>query len=217
MEVSVMSSDLVLVTGASGYVAGHCMLRLLHDGYRVRGTLRSLQRAGEVRQWLTKARGGIDPGDALSFVEAELTNPNGWDAAMGGVRYVLHVASPIPSSMPEDPDDLIVPAREGTLNVMRAASRASVHRVVQTSSLSAIFHGRDDPNSHLFTEADWTDPDHKDNVPYTRSKTIAERAAWGNCPSCLGVWNGSPSTLAWFWGRCWTKTQALRFSSWRSS
>ena len=72
-----MSSALVLVTGASGFVAGHCMRRLLHDGYRVRGTLRSLQRAGEVRQWLTKDRGGIDPGDALSFVEAELTNPNG--------------------------------------------------------------------------------------------------------------------------------------------
>jgi len=68
-----MSSDLVLVTGASGYVAGHCTLRLLHDGYRVRGTLRSLKRAGEVRRWLTTARGGIDPGDALSFVEAELT------------------------------------------------------------------------------------------------------------------------------------------------
>lgn len=96
-----MSSDLVLVTGASGYVAGHCMLRLLHDGHKVRGTLRSLKRAGEVRQWLTKAREGIDPGDALSFVEAELTNPNGWDAAMEGVRYVLQVASPIPSTMPK--------------------------------------------------------------------------------------------------------------------
>jgi dihydroflavonol-4-reductase len=177
-----MSSDLVLVTGASGYVAGHCMLRLLHDGYRVRGTLRSLQRAGEVRQWLTKARGGIDPVDALSFVEAELSNPKGWDAAVEGARYVLHVASPIPSSMPKDPDDLIVPAREGTLNVMRAASRASVQRVVQTSSTAAILYGRDDPNSHLFTEADWTDPDHNDNVPYTRSKTIAERAAWAELP-----------------------------------
>ena len=132
-----MNSDTVLVTGASGYVAGHCMLRLLHDGYRVRGTLRSLDRAGEVRRWLTQAREGIDPGDALSFVEAELTDPNAWDAAMGGVRYVLHVASPLPSSMPKDPDDLIVPAREGTLNVMRAASRASVERVVQTSSLTA--------------------------------------------------------------------------------
>ena len=71
LEVSPMNSDLVLVTGASGYVAGHCMLRLLQDGYRVRGTLRSLQRAGEVRQWLTKARGGMDPSATLSFVEAE--------------------------------------------------------------------------------------------------------------------------------------------------
>ena len=95
---------------------------------------------------------------------------------------MLHVASPIPSSMPKNPDDLIVPAREGTLNVMRAASRASVQRVVQTSSSSAISYGRDDPNPHLFTEADWTDPDHKDNVPYTRSKTIAERAAWAELP-----------------------------------
>src|SRR5262249_55320435 len=177
-----MSSDLVLVTGASGYVAGHCMLRLLHDGYRVRGTLRSLKRAGEVRQWLTKARGGIDPGDALSFVEAELTNPNGWDTAMEGVRYVLHVASPIPSTVPKDPDDLIVPAREGTLNDMRAASRAAVKRGVQHSSASAISYGQNDPNSHLFIEADWTDTDHKDNVPYTRSKTIAERAAWEELP-----------------------------------
>jgi dihydroflavonol-4-reductase len=177
-----MNTDLVLVTGASGYIAGHCMLRLLQDGYRVRGTLRSLRRAGEVRQWLIKARAGVDPGGALSFVEAELTNPSGWDAAMEGVRYVLHVASPIPSSMPEDPDDLIVPAREGTLHVMRAAARASVQRVVQTSSAAAISYGRDAPNSHLFSEADWTDPDHQDNVPYTRSKTIAERAAWAELP-----------------------------------
>jgi dihydroflavonol-4-reductase len=178
-----MSADLVLVTGASGYVAGHCVLRLLRDGYRVRGTLRSLRRAHEVRQWLIKARAGIDPGDALSLIEAELTNPSGWDAAMEGVRYVLHVASPIPSSMPKNPDDLIVPAREGTLHVMRAAARASVQRVVQTSSSAAVFYGRDDPNLHLFTEADWTDPDHKDNVPYTRSKTIAERAAWAELPN----------------------------------
>src|SRR3984957_13944722 len=178
-----MSTELVLVTGASGYIAGHCILRLLHDDYGVRVTLRSLKRAGEVRQWLTKARGGIDPGDALSFIEGELTNPNGWDAAMEGVGYVLHVASPIPSTMPKDPDDLIVPAREGTLNVMRAASRGAVQRVVQTSSASTISYGRDDPNSHLFTEVDWSDPDHKDNVPYTRSKTTAEGAPWAELPN----------------------------------
>ncbi len=177
-----MGSDLVLVTGASGYVAGHCILRLLNDGYHVRGSLRSLGRAGEVRRWLTKVRGGVDPGDALSFVEAELTDADSWAAAMESVRYVLHVASPIPSILPSHPDELIVPARDGTLNVMRAASRAAVERVVQTSSSAAILYGRDDPNSHLFTEADWTDPDHKDNVPYTRSKTIAERAAWAELP-----------------------------------
>lgn len=176
------SSDLVLVTGASGYVAGHCILRLLNDGYKVRGSLRSLKRADEVRRWLTKARGGSDPADTLSFVEAELTDAKSWDAAMEGVRYVLHVASPLPSSMPKNPDDLIVPAREGTLNVMRAASRASVERVIQTSSSAAILYGRDDPNPHLFTEADWTDPNHKDNAPYTRSKTIAEKAAWAELP-----------------------------------
>ena len=174
--------DVVLVTGASGYLAGHCILRLLNDGYKVRGSLRSLKRADEVWRWLTKARGGIDPADALSFVEAELTDAKSWGAAMEGVRYVLHVASPIPSSMPKHPDDLIVPARDGTLNVMRAASRASVERVIQTSSSAAIIYGRDDPNSHLFTEADWSDPDHKDNVPYTRSKTIAEKAAWAELP-----------------------------------
>jgi len=177
-----MGADLVLVTGASGYVAGHCIVRLLEEGYSVRGSLRSRRRADEVRQWLTKARGGIGPGDALSFIQAELTDAGSWDAAMEGVRYVLHVASPLPASLPKHPDDLIVPAREGTLNVMRAASRASVERVVQTSSSAAILYGRDDPNSHLFTESDWTDADHRDNVPYTRSKTIAERAAWAELP-----------------------------------
>ncbi len=181
-EIASDSSDLVLVTGASGYVAGHCTLKLLDDGYRVRGSLRSLKRAGEVRNWLIKARGDADPGDALSFVEAELTDANSWHAAMDGVRYVLHVASPIPSKMPKDPNDLIVPAREGTLNVMRAAAAASVERVVQTSSSAAIMYGCDDPSRHVFTEEDWTDPDHEDNIPYTRSKTIAERAAWAEVP-----------------------------------
>jgi dihydroflavonol-4-reductase len=154
----------------------------------------------------------------LSFVEAELTAPKGWDAAMAGVRYVLHVASPIPSSMPKHPDDLIVPAREGTLNVMRAASRASVERVVQTSSSSAILYGRDDPNSHLFTETDWTDPDHKDNVPYTRSKTIAEKAAWAELPKLSRPlqWVAiNPGLVCW--GPCWTGTRALRFRSSPSS
>jgi hypothetical protein len=177
-----MSSDLVLVTGASGYVASRCILRLIEDGYRVRGTLRSLRRADEVRGWLAKGLGSIDPGAALSFVQAELTDSAGWDAATADARYVLHVASPIPPTTPKNADDLIVPARDGTLNVMRAASRAEVERVVQTSSLAAIFYGRDNPNDHVYTEADWTDPNHRDNSSYTRSKTVAEQAAWDELP-----------------------------------
>lgn len=97
---------------------------------------------------------------------------------MEDVRHVLHVASPLPSMIPKDPEELIAPAREGTLNVMRAAAAAKVERVVQTSSSAAISYGRDNPNGHVFNEEDWTDPGHSDNVPYTRSKTIAERAAW---------------------------------------
>lgn len=185
-----MASNLVLVTGASGYVAGHCILKLLERGYRVRGTLRSLSRADEVRQWLTRARRGVDPGDALSFVAAELTEKAGWDPAMEGVGYVLHVASPIPATAPKDPDTLIRPAREGTLNVMHAATRASVVRVVQTSSSVAVMYGCDNPNGRIFTESDWTDPEHRDNVPYTRSKTLAERAAWAELPKL-------PRALEW--------------------
>lgn len=177
-----MASDLVLVTGASGYVAGHCILKLLERGYRVRGTLRALGRADEVRQWLARARDGVDPGDALSFVAAELTDASCWDAAMVDVATVLHVASPIPATVPKDPDTLIRPARDGTLNVMHAAARASVRRVVQTSSAAAVMYGCDDPNARLFTEDDWTDPAHRDNSPYTRSKTLAERAAWAELP-----------------------------------
>lgn len=172
-----MANDLVLVTGASGYIAGHCITQLLDQGYRVRGTLRSLARADEVTDWIARAR-GKPAGPSLEFVEAELTDPTGWAPAMADVRYVLHVASPLPSTIPKDPEELITPARDGTLNVMRAAAAAKVERIVQTSSIAAIAYGRDNPNGHVFTEEDWTDPNHSDNVPYIRSKAIAERAAW---------------------------------------
>lgn len=172
-----MANDLVLVTGASGYIAGHCVTQLLDKGYRVRGTLRSLDRAPEVTAWIARAR-ERSAGPSLEFAQAELTDPSGWTRAMEDVRYVLHVASPLPATLPKDRDALIAPARDGALNVMRAAAAANVERVVQTSSSVALAYGRDDPSSHVFTEDDWSDPDHPDNSPYTRSKTIAERAAW---------------------------------------
>jgi dihydroflavonol-4-reductase len=168
---------LVLVTGASGYIAGHCIVELLQRGYKVRGTLRSLKRESEVRSWLDAAVGHSSDG-ALTFVAADLSSDDGWPQAVAGVEYILHVASPIPPTVPKDPEEIIGPARDGTLRVLRAAHAAGVKRVVQTSSTAAITYGVDNPNNTLFTEVNWTDPNHRDNVPYTRSKLIAERAAW---------------------------------------
>ncbi len=171
-------SDLILVTGASGYVAGHIILQLLVRGYRVRGTIRSLTRADEIRHWLEKAHGASISKEALDLVEADLNSDKGWDTAMQGVRYALHVASPFPPSIPKNVDELIAPARDGTLRVMYAASRAKVERVVQTSSTVAIAYGHDNLSGRVFTEKDWTNSDHPEINAYAKSKTIAERAAW---------------------------------------
>jgi len=99
-----------------------------------------------------------------------------------GCRYVLHVASPVSATLPRESDELVVPARDGTLRVMRAAAQAGVQRVVQTSSIAAICHGGEVPDGHVFTEADWTDPAHRNNSAYTRSKAIAEKCAWEALP-----------------------------------
>jgi dihydroflavonol-4-reductase len=121
--------------------------------------------------------GGADPGNRLSFFAADLENDAGWREAVAGSDYVLHVASPLPPSVPKHEDELIVPAREGTLRVLRASRDAGVKRVVLTSSFAAIGYGhkvRETP----FNETDWTDPNGDDVAPYSKSKTLAERAAW---------------------------------------
>src|SRR5277367_1126235 len=122
-----MSNELVLVTGGSGFIGAHCILQLLNAGYRVRTTVRSLKREADVRAML-KA-GGAEPGDRLSFIAADLENDAGWAEAAAGCEYVLHVASPLPPSVPKNEDELIVPAREGTLRVLRASRDAGVKRV----------------------------------------------------------------------------------------
>ena len=118
-----------------------------------------------------------DPGDRLSFVAADLTAEAGWDDAVAGCEYVLHVASPFPPAQPKDPDELIVPAREGTLRVLRAALAAGAKRVVVTSSVAAVRNAGEAPPRPL-TEEDWTDPSNPNLTPYSRSKTLAEQAAW---------------------------------------
>jgi dihydroflavonol-4-reductase len=166
----------VLVTGGSGFVAVHCILQLLEAGHEVRATVRNLNREGEVRAMLGQG-GWSGPGEALTFAAADLEADAGWADAVAGCDYVLHVASPFPSSLPKHPDDLIRPAREGALRVLRASRDAGVRRVVLTSSYAAIGYGHSDLAKPL-DETDWTDLSHGDVAPYQTSKTLAERAAW---------------------------------------
>ncbi|RTM09177.1 MAG: aldehyde reductase [Hyphomicrobiales bacterium] len=170
-----MSGELVLVTGGSGFLGAHCILALLNAGYRVRTTVRSARREADVLAMLKV--GGVEPGDALSFAHADLTSDKGWPEAVAGCRYVLHVASPFPPGVPKHEDELIVPAREGALRVLRAARDAGVERVVLTSSFAAVGYGQAPVAGHPFTEENWTNLNEKVSA-YVKSKTLAERAAW---------------------------------------
>jgi nucleoside-diphosphate-sugar epimerase len=165
----------ILVTGGSGFIGSHCILQLLATGHHVRTTVRNLKREGEVRAMLKE--GGAKPGDRLSFFATDLENDAGWPQAVAGCEYVLHVASPLPPNMPKREDELIVPAREGTLRVLRAARDAGVKRVVLTSSFAAIGYGHP-PRETPFNETDWTDLNGDGVYAYVKSKTLAEGAAW---------------------------------------
>src|SRR5262245_49309099 len=165
----------VLVTGGSGFIGSHCILQLLAAGHEVRTTVRRRARADDVRAMLRV--GGVEAGERLSFAEADLLSDGGWPAAVAGCEFVLHVASPFPETIPADENDLILPARDGALRVLRAARDAGVRRVVLTSSFAAIGYGQKS-TSRPFNETDWTDPNGDDVRAYVKSKTIAERAAW---------------------------------------
>jgi nucleoside-diphosphate-sugar epimerase len=171
-----MANEQVLVTGGSGFIGAHCILQLLDAGYRVRTTVRSLKREPDVRAMLET--GGVNPNslDRLTFFVADLEQDAGWPEAVDRCDYVLHVASPLPPSVPKHEDELIIPAREGTLRVLRAARDAGVRRVVLTSSFAAIGYGHSN-HPAPFNETDWTELN-GDVLPYPKSKTLAERAAW---------------------------------------
>src|SRR5580698_1782527 len=150
-----MTMSTILVTGGSGFIASHCILQLLSEGHTVRATVRNLGREADVRTMLRN--GGAEPNGRLSFFAADLEKDEGWAEAVKGCEYVLHVASPFPETVPKDENELIVPAREGALRVLRASRDAGIRRVVLTSSFAAIGYGHK-PRSTPFTESDWTDP-----------------------------------------------------------
>ena len=163
----------MLVTGGSGFVGSHVILQLLDTGHTVRTTVRSRDREARVREMMR----GAGANDArLSFFTAELERDDGWASAVKGCDYVIHVASPIPAAAPRTEDELIVPARDGVLRVLRAARDANVKRVVLTSSCGAVYYGHP-PQTAPFDETSWTRVEGEMSA-YVRSKAIAERAAW---------------------------------------
>jgi dihydroflavonol-4-reductase len=165
----------VLVTGITGFIGSHIAIKLLNAGYSIRGTMRNLGRKESILKTISAH---TENSDRLDFAKGELTNSEDWDVAMEGMDYVMHVASPLPFDLKKDADDLIIPAREGTLNVLKAAHKHNIKRVVLTSSIAAIGHGHKG-KVKTYTEQDWTNLDsRKDTPPYVRSKTIAESEAW---------------------------------------
>jgi dihydroflavonol-4-reductase len=164
----------VLVTGGSGYLGGWCIIGLLERGYRVRTTVRNPSRERDVH---AAVESQVPSPQHLTVHQADLTSDDHWDNVIEGCDYVLHVASPFPPEQPKDPDELIVPAREGTLRVLGKALDHGVKRVVVTSSIAAVRLAKG-ADKQVLDEEDWTDPDDESLTPYVRSKTIAERAAW---------------------------------------
>jgi nucleoside-diphosphate-sugar epimerase len=173
MNTNSNKENLVLVTGGSGFIAVHCILQLLNAGYRVRATLRSPDREQAVKDMLRE--GGMEGSDRVTFIEADLSSDTRWNDAVSDCTYVLHVASPTPKVNYKHEDEMIIPAQEGVLQVLRASRDAGVKRVVLTSAIGAVVYGH--PNQTTpFDEHTWTNTA---NAPaYQKSKTLAERAAW---------------------------------------
>ena len=163
----------VLVTGASSFIAKHCLSELILSGYKTKGTLRSINKADQIKKDLEHH---LEQSINIEFSQADLCSDNGWDHAVEGCDIVMHVASPFTFKQPKDENDMIVPAKEGTLRVLNAAKKAAVHRIILTSSNAAIWFGNFDIKE--YNETNWTNINHNLIDPYTKSKTMAENAAW---------------------------------------
>ena len=165
----------VLVTGGTGFVAIHSILQLLNRGYQVRTTIRSIKSKDKIFEMLKN--GGITDFTKLDFIEVDLTSDKNWLEAMIDCQYVLHIASPIFLRLPKNEDEMIRPAVDGTLRVLKAAREAGVKRVVMTSNFGAVGYSHKDKNT-IITEESWTNPNEKGLSTYNKSKVLAEQAAW---------------------------------------
>jgi dihydroflavonol-4-reductase len=163
----------VLVTGVSGYLGQHCAAELLKKGYAVRGSVRSLSKTNEVINGIKKE---VDPKGNLEFCELDLMKDDGWENAMVGCDYVLHVASPFVVKEPKDENELIKPAVDGTLRALKAAKKAGVKRIVLTSSTAAMQGGQ--TGIIKIDQDSWTNVNAKNVTAYFKSKTLAEKSAW---------------------------------------
>lgn len=173
-DLSFPEDEKVLVTGGSGFVGSHTVVRLLREGHRIRAAVRGPAQEAQVLEALRQA--GVDRSDLLEFAVADLSADDGWAQAMDGIAHVLHHASPFPPTPPETEDEVILPARDGALRVIAAARDAGIPRVVMTSSFAAVGYTLT-PDNH-YTEENWTDPDTLGLPAYHKSKVLAETAAW---------------------------------------
>jgi len=169
------SNITVLVTGGTGFVAIHAIVQLLHNDYRVKTTVRSLKSKDKILNMLKND--GVQDLTKIEFIEADLTNDKNWIQAASNCTYVLHIASPIFLALPKNEDEMIRPAVDGTLRVLRAAKTAGVKRVVMTSNFGAVGYSHKNKET-VITEESWTDPNEKGLSPYNKSKVLAEKAAW---------------------------------------
>lgn len=167
----------VLLTGITGFVASHTAIQLLEKGYHVTGTLRDMKRAASIKSIIAKHTSAINN---LAFAEADIEDATVWKSLMKDVHYVQHIASPFPKTMPKDENELIVPARNGNINILSAAVECRIKRVVIISSGAAVYYGQPmEKRIGVFNENNWSDENRKDDItPYYKSKTIAEKAAW---------------------------------------
>jgi len=169
----------VFVTGASGFIAKHIVVKLLNAGHQVVGSVRSLDRSDEVRDAVAPHLETADGLDArLRFVALDLGSDEGWAAALAGADVLMHTASPFPLEQPDNEDEIIRPAVDGALRALRAAKAAGIGRVILTSSTVSVTNCTLPEGRAIYDESDWSDLGHPSSTPYAKSKTMAEQAAW---------------------------------------